>query len=108
MTFWQLPPEALRADPPLVETTALAVLPLTLDTRPYLAEGETPSAPLTTLTDLRTGKDMDLPSARLSAEGVITQVVGGLVRGHTYRLVWSWQVGPRHRPSRITVIRCVG
>lgn len=106
MTFWQLPPEALRADPPIVETTALAIVPLTLDVAPYLGEGEAPSVPLTSLLDLTTGRAVDIPSPRLAGT-VITQVLGALERGHDYQLVWSWQTAPRHRPSRITIVRVI-
>jgi hypothetical protein len=106
MTFWQLPPESLRADPPVVETTALAIVPLTLDVAPYLGEGETPGDPLTSLYDLTTDRAADIPAPR-RAGTVITQVLGALERGHDYQLVWSWQTGPRNRPSRITIIRCI-
>lgn len=109
MTFWQLPPESLRADPPIVETTALAIVSLTLDVARYLGEGQAPPAnlaPLTSLLDLTTGRAVDLPTPRLAGT-VITQVVGGLERGHDYELVWGVQVGPRHRLSKITVIRCI-
>lgn len=109
MTFWHLPPESLRADPPIVETTALAIVPLTLDVARYLGEGQAPPAnlaPLTSLWDLTTGRAVGLPSPRLAGT-VITQVVGGLERDHTYELVFSWSLGPGNRPSRIAIIRCI-
>jgi hypothetical protein len=103
--FWQISP-TLATDPPIVETTALAIVPLTLDTAPYLGEGETPSAPLTSLLDLTTGRAVDIPDPRLAGT-VITQVVGALERGHDYQLVFAFSVGPRHRKSRIMIVRCV-
>lgn len=110
MTFWQLPPEALRADPPLVETTALASPVLRLDTRPYLGAGKRlppAPAPRTTLTDLDADRAVPLPSPKL-AGAIIAQALPPLERGRAYRLVWSWAIGGGERLSKITIIRVVG
>jgi len=109
MAFWQLPPESLRADPPLVETTALARPLLRLDVRKYLAAGQRlpqAPAPRTTLRDLDTDRPMPLPSPQMTG-AIIAQALGELERLHTYQLVWSWATGGGERVSRITIVRVV-
>lgn len=107
MAFWQLPPESLRADPPIVETTALASPVLRLDTRKYTEAGKRlppVPAPRTTLVDLDDDRAVPLPSPRM-AGAIITQALGELRAGHTYRLTWAWGIGGGERISKITIVR---
>lgn len=103
MAFWQIDP-ATATDPAVVELAPGEARTLTLDTARYGGIGRRILA--VTLVDLDTGRAVALPAPSL-AGGVIGQAVR-LAEPGDYELRWSWIVDALNKPSKVTIIRCVG
>lgn len=82
----------LTTNPATIEQASTEILPRGCDVTALLAVGETPSAPVVTLTDLGTNLPYapGLVGSAAFVGNVLVQTIGGLVAGHSYELVFGF------------------
>jgi len=105
------PPQPLLTIPAGFVMGITETLPLGFDTTNLLGADQSPSNPVTVLTDTTTGDAITLPDAPTITGTVITQIVRGptqLVVGHKFVLSWTFTAAVDTVWTENTIIFCQG